>query len=452
MTNSRDVVQTVLSLVDANISSCEGIEELVYLPPPEAAFPAFPKRPPYAAIAVGAMKRLDQLMKQPEIVDQLPEISIKIGEEEYGPSTHIARRILLISLTYYSIYCLDHLAEEDEESVTDALGLAMRPSIFEIQETGDMLLFSLAVKHAITISAGAYWLHSFSVPARGATILQHHFLRPIAKSAAVLLSVSGLLDPVLNWGVSLLSRYAGRIVLKCTNTVQEQELLDYISLESHVNTSRLVRLAENNEKLQEVLGARLYTEFEEQLVRLFQSFGYLVSHTQPGQQRVDLVVATPPPCAYTFLIEAKSSKSAYSLPTSDQRALREYISTYRQANLTLPHLKFMIIVSSTPSTTLEKKLISLSSSEGISVRFIAAKDLAYLRHNIAGAIPAKVLLDSIASSSPILGKSWLDDIIKKASNHNTLFNMTVKNVFGELQVEALPWSSSGTVVITRKKG
>lgn len=439
MEGSSDELKPVASLLNTDVDVREVIEDLVCLAPPQEVFSCFCDRPPYAASAVGAMKRLDYLLHHPDLVERFPKISLKLGKQLFGPSSEVAYRLLLVNLAYYSVYCLERVNEQDGKSLTDALGLAMRPSAFALKKQNDLIAFAFAAKHAISISAAAYWLHAFSAPAPVSTIMQYNFLYPMAASAAVLLSVSDPMNPVFNWGISLLSRCAGRILLDCTDTVVPQDLLDYASTEWNVNTSRLVRLAKNDTQLREALGTRLYTEFEKQLVSLFWSFGYLVSHTRYGQRRVDLVVAASPPCPYTFLVEAKSCQSTYSLPTSDERALQDYVSTYQQASLTLPKLRFVIIVSSKPSKTIAEKLKRLSSSEGIPFRFVAAQEFAQLRHRVAGVIPPKLLLDSILSSEPILGELWVKELADKVANDRGLFDLTVTNIFGELLKEDLPW-------------
>jgi len=439
MEDALDELKPVAPLLNTDTDVREVIEDLVHLAPPEEVFSSLSERPPYASIAVGAMRRLDYLLHHPELIEQFPKTSLKIDKKVFEPSSEIAYRVLLVSLAYYSVYCLERVNDQDGENLTDALGLAMRPSMFEIEPDDELVSFSFAAKHAISISAAAYWLRALSVPASVSAIMQYHFLKPIASSAGVLLSVSDPMEPVSNWGVSLLSRYAGRIVLDCTDKIGHQNLLDYALTESNVNTSRLVRLAKNDTQLQEALGAQLYTEFENQLVLLFRSIGYLVSHTRHGQKRVDLVVAAPPPCPYTFLVEAKCCQSTYSLPASDERAIQDYVTTYQQASLTLPKLKFVIIVSSKPSKTMAKKLMRLSSSEGIPFRFVAAQELAQLRHRVSGVIPPSLLLDSMLSSEPILGELWIGKLVGRIANYGELFDLTVTNVFGELPEKGLPW-------------
>jgi hypothetical protein len=439
MEYSSDELGPIESLLDADAEIGEVIEDLVSLAPPEELFSSFSGRPPYGAIAVEAMKRLDYLLQHPELVEEFPKTSLKIGEEVFGPSSEVSYKVLLVSLTYYSVYCLERVDDEDGENLTDALGLAMKPLMFEAEQEDGLVPFSFAAKHAISIGAAAYWLHTFSKPAPSSAIMQYNFLRPIAGSAGVLLSLSDPVEPVFSWGISLLSRHAGKIILDCTSKIGRQDLLDYASTESNVNISRLVRLARNDAQLHEALGAQLYTEFEKQLMLLFQSFGYLVSHTRRGQRRIDLVVAASPPHPYTFLVEAKCCRSTYSLPTADERALRDYIATYRQASLTLPELKFVVIVSSRPSRTIGRKLMKLSSSEGIPFRFVEAEELARLRRRVRGAIPSGLLLDSLLSSEPILDEEWVESIAGKMMNYSKLFDLTVTNVFGELPDKGLPW-------------
>jgi hypothetical protein len=441
MEEYSDEFQPVALLLNTEAEVFEVIEDLVSLPPPEETLSSLSERPPYAAIAVGAMERLDYLLHHPDLIERFPEISLQVGEQIFGPTSEVAYRVLLVSLAYYSVYCLERVDDQDGESLTDALGLAMKPSMFEIEGPRHLMPFSFAAKHAISISAAAYWLRTFSTPTPISVIMQYNFLRPMASSAGVLLSVSGPMDPVFNWGISLLSQCAGKIVLECQKEIVHQDLLDYASTEWNVNTSRLQRLAKNDAQLQETLGARLYTEFEKQLTLLFQSFGYLVSHTRLGQRRVDLVVAAPHPCPYVFLVEAKSRQSFYSLPASDERALQDYVSTYQHTALTLPKLRFVIIVSSKPSKNMDEKLMKLSTLEGIPFRFVSAQELTRLRNKVSGAIPPKLLLDSILSSEFILGEPWVNGIVKKLANHRGLFDLTVTNIFGDLPEEGLPWQT-----------
>ena len=86
-----------------------------------------------------------------------------------------------------------------------------------------------------------------------------------------------------------------------------------------------------------------------------------------------------------------------------------------------------------------KKLMRLSSSEGIPFRFVAAQELAQLRHRVSGVIPPRLLLDSMLSSEPILGELWIGKLVGRIANYGELFDLTVTNVFGELPEKGLPW-------------
>jgi hypothetical protein len=433
------IPESVLMLVDPDADVDSVAKKFIELPPPEQTLQETTSRPPYGRIAVGAMRILDQLLRKPDLVDELPAVSIILGERTLGPSSEVAYKTLAISLAYYSLYCIERLGEADGESLTDALGLAMRPSMFAIEGKGDLFAFAQSVRHAITVCAGAYWLRSFSeLPEISA--LQYHFLRPIAVSASVLLNLTGLPDPIFNWGVSTLCQYTGRILFECTQ-LMEQDILDHVRAGKQVNISRMVRLAQKDSQLHKSLGTRLYTEFEEELKLLFQSFGYFVSHTRPGKRRVDLVVAAPPPYPYVFLVEAKSCKSAYSLPASDERALREYISVYQQDTHTLPPLRFVLITSSKPTRTLGGKLARLTASEGVPIRFVSAQELGFLRYNLHGTIHPKLLLDSIDSAEDILDRQWAEGIIRSVEYREQIFDVTVQNVFGEVPTR-LPWRTS----------
>jgi hypothetical protein len=425
--------ESVLLLTNTEVDLGSEAKELVGLPSPEQVLQDLAPRPPYGQIAVGAMRRLDHLLQCAEVAEQLPAASIVLGEQSLGPSSEVAYKMLMTNLAYYALYCIEHLDEQDGESLTDALGMAMRPRMFEVDVGDSLFLFAQGVRHAITVCAGAYWLRSFSKLSEQPA-LQYHFLRPIAKSASILLNLTGLSDPILNWGIMILSRFAGKVLFECTE-IMEENLPGSLLTGYRVNTSRLVRLAKKEPSLQKSLGARMYTEFEKELKLLFQSFGCFVSHTRPGKRRVDLVVAAPPPCPYVFLVEAKCYQSVYSLPTSDERALREYIGAYQQSSHTLSTLRFVLITSSKPASTLERKLVRLSASEGIPVRFVSAQNLAYLRDHLSGLVHPKLLLDSTISAGPILGKRWAESIVGSTKHREQIFDLAVQSIFGESTTE-----------------
>jgi hypothetical protein len=165
---------------------------------------------------------------------------------------------------------------------------------------------------------------------------------------------------------------------------------------------------------------------------LFQSLGYFVSHTRPGERRVDLVIAAPQPCPYVFLLDAKSCQSVYALRTSDERALSEYVSTYQQGSHALPRLRFVLIVSSKPSKGLEKRLAKVSSSVGVPLRFISARELAFLRTHMCGTLHPELFLDSINSSEPILGPQWVKNILKNTDCREKIFDVAVQSIFGKV--------------------
>jgi hypothetical protein len=196
---------------------------------------------------------------------------------------------------------------------------------------------------------------------------------------------------------------------------------------SSIRLSELQAIACRDEAVLKRYGERNVAQvFEHQLALIAQSFGFLVVQTRTGTRRVDLVCISPDPTdPYTVLIEAKSTRKPYALPTDDQRALKEYVEEVRRTLVTLPSLRLVLLVGPSAASTLDRKLTDLERKVGTPVRFIGAKDLAELRDRIAGPVPPRPLRDSaIGAASRILNDQYVTavvDAVRKTHEAHTKF-------------------------------
>jgi hypothetical protein len=165
--------------------------------------------------------------------------------------------------------------------------------------------------------------------------------------------------------------------------------------------------------------------FEQQLALILQSFGFIVIQTRRGERTVDLVCISPDSgCPMTILVEAKTTKSEYKLPTSDQRALLEYTRDVRANLTTLPALAFVLIITPSVSTSVEHRLSALEAEAGVPIRLMTAKHLAELRESIPGPIRVPtfraVVLESPRRVLPSVAKVIADESKNIALAHETL--------------------------------
>ncbi|TDC57834.1 hypothetical protein E1281_03375 [Actinomadura sp. KC345] len=151
--------------------------------------------------------------------------------------------------------------------------------------------------------------------------------------------------------------------------------------------------------------------FEHQLALLVQSFGFYVVGTRIGERTIDLVCISGDPSApFSFLLEAKTSSSAYSLPAKDERALLDYINESRMALTTSPPLAFVLVVGPSPSKTLKGKLKKLEAKAGIPVRFCVAQELATLRENLVGPTPIELIRRKVIEADYLVTREDLAQI------------------------------------------
>jgi hypothetical protein len=178
--------------------------------------------------------------------------------------------------------------------------------------------------------------------------------------------------------------------------------LDELALLASRDASTLKRYGER----------RVEKVFEGQLALIIQSFGMYVVSTDTGRRTVDLVCLSGIEERMTFLVEAKSSKKPYTLPTKDARALKEYVADIRRSLPTLPTLRFVLVVAHAPAARLEKKLAQLEADAGIPLRFLKAQQLADLRESITGPMPMRIFSEQILQSTHILGTDFVSSIVK----------------------------------------
>jgi hypothetical protein len=186
---------------------------------------------------------------------------------------------------------------------------------------------------------------------------------------------------------------------------------------SLVLVQELGLLAGRNENMLERYGAKQVEErFEQQLALLMQSFGFLVVPAKRGERRVDLVCLTPITTeheeSFTILVEAKSARGTYTLPTKDSRAIAEYVRDTKRALATLPPVKMVLIIGPAIASTVPGKLRNLEGEVGIPVRYAGAHLLAELRRRSPGPIPTTAFLASATQGDHVLGGRLLQDVIE----------------------------------------
>lgn len=184
---------------------------------------------------------------------------------------------------------------------------------------------------------------------------------------------------------------------------------------SAIRLPELSLLAKRDSTLLKHYGAKnVERVFEHQLALLMQSLGLCVIATRAGLNTVDLVcISLDPNAKITFLLEAKTTKSRYSLPKKDSRAIKEYVQDVRKGLSTLPPLSFVLVVGHTPAQTLRNKLLRLEAEASIPMRFIRAQQLADLRERLPGPIPIATFTKEL-----ILGERIVTDALIERVTRN----------------------------------
>jgi hypothetical protein len=139
-----------------------------------------------------------------------------------------------------------------------------------------------------------------------------------------------------------------------------------------------------------------------------QSFGNIVVRTRRGERTVDLLCISSPR-AITFLVEAKTSNRPYTLPASDERALRDYVAGVGRVH-TIPKLRLVLIVSGAASQTLCDKLRKLERDVAVPVRFISAVLLAKLRDQLPGVETFSDIAEAFVDAPHVVPGDVLDEL------------------------------------------
>lgn len=182
---------------------------------------------------------------------------------------------------------------------------------------------------------------------------------------------------------------------------------------SAIHIDELALLARRDRSLLKRYGTRNAERvFEKQLALIMQSFGLFVVSTRVGQSTVDLVCISPSAEErFTFLVEAKTTSSAYFLPKKDGRALKEYVAGVRASLSTLPPLGFVLIIGHAGSKTLVEKLARLQSEIAIPVRFVRAQQIADLRERIPGPLPLKAFASEVLRGATALANDFVNRVV-----------------------------------------
>lgn len=209
------------------------------------------------------------------------------------------------------------------------------------------------------------------------------------------------------------------LAIRCRQAVHQRDDADFEirnrSLGSFVILDELSLLACRSDIVIERYGeSEIEIRFEAQLALLMQSLGFLVIRTERAQRRIDLVCIAPgsPEESYTVLLEAKTTASNYTLPTKDSRAIAEYVVSVRSALKTLPPLRLVIVVGSTPAKTVAAKLGALEAQCGLPIRYCDVALLRHLRHQVPGPVNHMHFLKVCINADRILGSQEIHQIVE----------------------------------------
>ena len=124
--------------------------------------------------------------------------------------------------------------------------------------------------------------------------------------------------------------------------------------------TEFVGMARRDERLRKEHGQKhLANRYERHVALLFQSFGFVTVPALSGEEAADLLcIGKDQSESFTFLVDAKSSKSHYTFPKADQRALANYVRQTTSSLSDLPALKCVLLIGNGPASTVQGKLES----------------------------------------------------------------------------------------------
>jgi hypothetical protein len=174
-----------------------------------------------------------------------------------------------------------------------------------------------------------------------------------------------------------------------------------------IDLGEFARVARRDSRAAALYGRkRIERIFEQQLALIMQSFGFMVVPATIGERRVDLICLATGLERLTFLVEGKTSMRAYGLPTTDERALIEYVNDVRRKLDSLPEIQFVLLVGPKPARTLPRRLHKLEGEIGIPVRFISAEDLAAIRQGLSSGLRISDFHELLVSADHVLDSDF----------------------------------------------
>lgn len=334
---------------------------------------------------------------------------------------------LIVNLSEIVAYSLSNL-EFSDEYFSKTLGIIMRvPKASNILQP-DVLNYSLLTCFGFQLISGTKWVSLFTKELKQENLLLHHiFIKPILYFSSKLLEAQSECR-ILFLGLSILRKYGALCIEKIEGEFKVE--VDAITAFSkkQLRQNRFLKIAEGDETLSKKLGKKMYNEFESDLSKIFESFGYFVSLTKIGDRRVDLIVSSPNPNSFTFLVDAKSKKTPYNLPVQDERAISEYIQRYQNSRMAVPKLNFFLIVSASPSSHLEEKLKQLGHQCSIPIKFISATDLLFLYNNVTFVLFYEEFNKMVTETNPIITQTDIIKLLEKVKIKKDAFINFIKAI------------------------
>lgn len=411
-------------LKKSNFKLDEEIDFLIKIPSPENIFESSKNEKfDFGQYAYCSFLRLAELVSLKENISKFPELSFQNRISKTKSTSYNAYKLTIVRLVYFHLYCLNKMDTNDEVFI-DAISAPMKPLAYDESINSEITTYYLISNHASLLICATKWIEMFSKDSLS-NQLKSIFLKPMLTYTSTMLSYNSN-DLILKWGANMMRGICSKSITHLKQFIEFNEDQVFLNSEMHFNRIKFIKLSNGDENLLKKLGPKLYTEFEKELVKIFDAFGFFVSHTKIGKKRVDLIISTPKPNSYTFLVDAKSSKSNYSLPASDSRAIKEYILQYEESSDIMPSLKFFLIISSNHSKTLETKLKILSNETGVPVRFISASTFADIVENCNWNIYPNLLIKAITESNFILDKDWSRSLIESIRKKKNAFNKYVE--------------------------
>lgn len=173
--------------------------------------------------------------------------------------------------------------------------------------------------------------------------------------------------------------------------------------------------------------------FEDRLEQMLQSLGFVVVRAQPGTRAGDLLcLSSEGPTAFSLLLEAKTTGKPYTLPTSDARAIKEYVERIRARLSLTPPLRFVLVISREPARTVARKLRDLEAQVEVPIRYIEARQLGLMQRALAGGNGLVEFVEAVLAGPSFVGDETLEALAsardKRASQWTDLIQTALTPV------------------------